>query len=109
MTKDVHPEDLLARAASGMLSEKERRTLELHLASCPGCRTHRLLEKNAALPLSSGDEGLLIRAENAALARYYRSRALTDRARGPGEERVTRSDGSVRRLDLRTQGGKPPH
>jgi len=109
MTKVVHPEDLLARAASGTLSERERRALELHLADCPGCRTQRLLEADAALPLPAADEGLLIRAENAALARYRRSRALADRARGPGEARLTRSGGSVTRIDLRTQGGKPPH
>jgi hypothetical protein len=109
MTKNVHPADLLARAASGTLSEGEQRTLELHLAECSGCRAYRLLEKDAALPLRAGDDGLLIRAENAALARYHRARALADRARGPGEERLTRSDGSGARLDLRTQGGKPRH
>ena len=109
MSKDVHPEDLLARAASGTLSEKERLTLERHLSDCAGCRIHRMLEKDADLPLPAGNEGLLIRAENAALARYGRSRALADRAPSRRKERLIRSDGSVPSLDLRTQGGKPPH
>jgi hypothetical protein len=109
MTKETHPEDLIARAASDTLSEQERRTLEVHLAGCSGCWAHRQLVKDAARPLPSGDEGLLVRAENAALARYYRSRALADRKRGAGEDRLTRSDGGDARSDLRTQGGKTPH
>jgi hypothetical protein len=76
MKKAVHPDDLLARIASGALS--------------------------------AADESLLLRAENAALARYYRSRALADRARGAGEEPLTRSDGSDAPLEARP-GGKPPH
>jgi hypothetical protein len=36
MAKDTHPEALLARAASGTLTDGERRTLDRHLAECAG-------------------------------------------------------------------------
>jgi hypothetical protein len=110
MNKDVHPEDLLARAASGSLSEEERHTLELHLAGCPGCRAHRLLANDAALPLGSADQALLVRAENAALAREHRSRALPDRARAPRDGGALRLErGGAVRGEPRVQSGKPRH
>jgi hypothetical protein len=71
-------------------------------------RPEDLLARAASGSLSPGDESLLLRAENAALARYYRSRAISDRARGPGDERLTRSEGSDAAADPRP-GGKPPH
>jgi TolA-binding protein len=48
---DLHPEDLLDRAAAGTLSPEERSRLDAHLAVCPACRfEHQARADFAALP-----------------------------------------------------------
>ncbi|MBI5534157.1 MAG: tetratricopeptide repeat protein [Deltaproteobacteria bacterium] len=40
-TAEIHPEELLDRERKGLLSESERRQLDLHAASCGACRMQR--------------------------------------------------------------------
>ncbi|MCU0700033.1 MAG: zf-HC2 domain-containing protein [Myxococcaceae bacterium] len=48
---DLHPEELLDRAAAGTLSPAERERLEAHLAVCPACRFEQQARADfAALP-----------------------------------------------------------
>jgi tetratricopeptide (TPR) repeat protein len=48
---DLHPEDLLDRAASGTLGEAERPILEAHLAQCSACRFELRARKDFAAEL----------------------------------------------------------
>jgi len=49
MRFDLHPEDLLERAARGAASIADRARLEQHLAECAGCRVERAMAAQAAL------------------------------------------------------------
>jgi hypothetical protein len=61
---DLHPEELLDKAARGTLSDEERAGLERHLAACAVCRFERTVRADfAAAPMPSLDvESLVTRA-----------------------------------------------
>jgi hypothetical protein len=68
---DLHPEELLDKAARGALSDGERASLELHLAACPVCRFERAVRADfAAAPHPALDvESLVTRALSGAATR----------------------------------------
>lgn len=52
---DLHPEELLDKAAHGELSDLERARLDAHLARCSACRAEQLLRADFAAELDGED------------------------------------------------------
>ena len=67
---EMHPEDLLDRAALGVLSTEQRRLLEAHVATCDACAAQvRLLDDFEREEAEAGEDAALAgRAVTAALA-----------------------------------------
>jgi TolA-binding protein len=77
---DLHPEDLLDRAARGIASFADLARLEQHLAECAVCRVERELARQAAIDAAPRrDEALLV----ARLARDVNARLASPTARRP--------------------------
>jgi hypothetical protein len=82
---DLHPEDLLERAARGAVNPAERARLEQHLAECAVCRVERALSAQAALDAAPlRDEKLVV----ARLKRDVASRLAASSARRTPRQRV---------------------
>jgi hypothetical protein len=81
---DLHPEDLLERAARGTATDADWTRLEQHLAECAACRVERALSAQALLdtrPLR--DEKLLVaRLKRAVAARLASPTARRPRRKG---------------------------
>lgn len=72
MIPDLHPEELLDKAAQGRLTDEERVTLDAHLAECAVCRFARQATLDfARLPMPALDVDHLV--TNALTARVTRS------------------------------------
>jgi TolA-binding protein len=84
---DLHPEELLERAARGVASSAELTRLELHLAECEVCRVEQALAARAALDAAP------LRDEKLILARLRRD--VTARLAAPGARRPRRQGAIV--------------
>ncbi|HWA71905.1 MAG TPA: hypothetical protein VG937_06225 [Polyangiaceae bacterium] len=82
MRIDLHPEDLLERAARGTASDADWTRLEQHLAECAVCRVERALSAQAALDAAP------LRDEKLVVARL--KRAVAARLASPSASRARR-------------------
>jgi hypothetical protein len=84
---DLHPEDLLERAARGDANATELLRLEQHLSGCAVCRVERALAARAAL------DSAPLRDEELVVARLKRD--VAERLRAPVRVRPRRRGGAV--------------